>query len=76
MIVVVVLLSDATVVGVALRLIADAVGTGVTGVTGVVLLLLLPPPPPPQAPSNSNSAVARKDENARDEMFFNFVLRY
>lgn len=44
--------------------------TGV-GVAPPVLVELLPPPPPPHALNKNSNAIARKDENARDEMFFN-----
>jgi hypothetical protein len=70
----VVLLSAATVVGLAPRLIAAAVATGVV-VTGVVVVEL-PDPPPPQAPSSANSAIRKKDEIARDEFIFNLCSCY
>lgn len=49
---------------------AAAVGGGATGVTGVVVEL--PDPPPPQALSSANSATRKKEEVARNVMFFNF----
>jgi hypothetical protein len=62
------LLSEATVVVDADRLIAAAVATGVTGVTGVDDEL---EPPPPQAASNEVSARAPMSGKARDQMNFN-----
>jgi len=68
----VVLLSEATEVAEAPRLIAAAVGAGGKG----VVVLLFPDPPPPQALSSANSAIKKKDVVARNEMIFNLCSCY
>jgi hypothetical protein len=67
-IVLVLLLSEATEVGEALTVTAAAVGGGVTGAVGVDDD---PEPPPPQAASIEKSAKAVRSETARDQMDFN-----